>query len=283
MNSRKRQQTISREVACEGVGLHTGESATLTVRPAPPDHGVTFLRTDIAGAAPLSTTDLAPGADMRSALKNDTADLLTVEHFLAAMMAAGLDNLEVHIDGPEVPGLDGSSQGFLDMVDGGGIEEQDAPASEWIVESAVTVRNESGAMFAFPHDGFRVSYTLFYPQSVHAQGHGSFEITGESFRRELAGCRTFVMRAMVEAARAAGHGRGATTQNTLVLDDDGPFENELRFPDEPLRHKVLDIVGDLALMGAPLRGHVVGVASGHGLNQSLAAALRTAAKRVPVN
>ena len=275
-----RQQTISREVSCRGVGLHTGAEVVLTLKPAPADSGVRFVRTDLREAPPLTVADVDPSpAPGRTALRNGKADVQTIEHLMAALLGCGVDNIEAHLDGPEVPGMDGSARAFSELLESAGLHELDAPAFEWVVESAVSVHDGDASLVALPFEhGYRLTYTLGYPQSKLAQGHATFDAA--TFRRDLAPCRTFCLKAEIEALLAQGLGKGATRDNTLVIDGDSVEGNTLRFSDEPLRHKVLDLIGDLALLGAPVRGHIIGMCSGHRLNRQLAAKLADVARRV---
>jgi len=281
---RSRQQTIVREVSLDGVGLHTGEEARASLRPAPPGTGVTFRRTDVRDSPTLTVRDAREDSPTgRTALERDGVSIHTVEHLLAALMAAGLDNVEVLVEGPELPGKDGSAAAWAGAVMEAGIDEQDAPLEAYVVESPLVVRGGNASLVAVPGapGELRVSYSLYYRESRLARGYNSFVVTPESFAEEIAAARTFCMAGEVERLLALGLGRGASRENTLVLEENSVRGTTLRFPDEPLRHKVLDLLGDLALLGSPLSAHILGSRSGHTLNRLLVRKIIRTCRKVP--
>ncbi len=272
------QRTIASSTRLSGVGLHTGEEVVVELVPADVDTGVSFVRVDIDGepAVKASVSNLAQ-RPRRTALADGRAEVHTTEHLMAALWAAGVDNVVVRINGPELPGLDGSALPFYEAIRSAGVVAQDRPRREWRLKTPLAVQQNGASVMAMPFDGgLRVGYTLDYRQtglpSAQQVGIQYFEATldEEAFARDIAPARTFVLREEVEVLRAEGLGRGATTQNTIVLGPDGVIENELRFADEFVRHKVLDLIGDLYLMGGQIRGHVQALKSGHALNVQLA-------------
>ncbi len=274
-----RQATLGKPVELQGVGLHSGQTTRLRISPAPADHGVVFVRTDLGPEARVPAT-LAYKADRprRTAIRNGDAEVHTVEHLMAPLVALAIDNALVEIDGIELPGLDGSGLDYLTALEGGGRVELDAPARVLKLPRVVAVSSPHASAVALPADHFGVSYTLKYSSPHVPVQFYSGLITAETFKREIAGARTFCLRQEVEALQAAGLGRGANLQNTLVIGDDGlPIENRLRFEDEFVRHKVLDLIGDLALLGQRLHAHVIGVRSGHALNAALVREILAAA------
>ncbi len=278
------QKTLSKPVRLGGVGLHTGAEVRLELVPADPDTGVVFVRTDLAGCprveARISNLGFRP---RRTALVKGSAEVHTTEHLLAALCASGVQNVEVRLDAPELPGLDGSALPFYGAIQEGGIVPQGVPARQIDVVAPVHAEERGAWIAAFPSDNgsFTICYTLDY--SALAQSTGAspamqalatqyleVTVTEEVFAREIAPARTFVFEEEVHQLRAEGLGRGATPQNTVVLGRDGILENRLRFRDELVRHKVLDLIGDLYLLGSAPRGRFVAAKSGHALNVRIA-------------
>ena len=271
------QRTVRERGELTGVGLHTGAEATLRVGPAPVHHGVVFIRADLPGAPPVrADADHLGSRDRRTALVGPgEAEVHTVEHFLACCMGLGIDNLAVELDGPECPGMDGSGQAFCDLLVGLGVVDQDAERRLIEIEAPVAAAGAAGgAVVASPSaGGFFASYTLDYAHPHLGRQTVSLEVTPESFHEEIAPARTFCLASEAEALRAAGLGKGATYENTLVVGDDGVIDNETRWPDEFARHKLLDLLGDLFLAGADLRAHVHAYRTGHAANLDLVRAL----------
>lgn len=267
-----RQKTIVRPVSLKGIGLHTGEDVCVEIVPAAPNTGVFFTRTDLPDGLkiPASVFNLVHHP-RRTALGNKNAEVHTVEHLLATLLALGVRNLEVRVDGPELPGLDGSALPYVEALQDAGLTEQDAPAREIHLRSPVAVTDREASVVAVGRpDGLSVSYTLDYNSPLLDTQYFSVEVTEETFVQEIAPARTFVLEEEVRQLRTAGLGKGASTENTLVLGANGVIDNELRFKDEFVRHKILDLLGDLYLMSFPLCAHVVATKSGHSLNWQLA-------------
>jgi len=266
------RKTVSKPATLEGCGLHSGQKVRLQIGPAAAGSGLTFRRTDLPDATELTLADtFHDGPPFRSALKRGAAEVHTVEHVLSALSGLQVTDALISIDGAEMPGMDGSAQPFVEALKAAGVADLPGPAVEPIViKQALTVSEGAAQVAALPYDGFKVSYTLNYPNEPLAQGHLDIDFGAETFEREIAPARTFCMKKEAEALRAAGFGKGASTANTLVIEGRSVLENTLRFPDEPVRHKILDLVGDLYLAGRPVRGHIVGCRSGHKLNRALA-------------
>jgi UDP-3-O-[3-hydroxymyristoyl] N-acetylglucosamine deacetylase / 3-hydroxyacyl-[acyl-carrier-protein] dehydratase len=267
----RNQRTVQREGTVSGVALHSGARVDLRVRPAPADAGVTFVRTDLPGAPriPADAAHLATAGRRRTALVGEgSAEVHTAEHLLACCVGLRVDNLTVEVAGPEVPGMDGSGLPFADLFRSLGIVEQRAPRREIVVEEPLAVSaGEDATLAAFPFDGgFKVSYTLDYGHPWLGVQHVSFVVDEDRFAKEIAPARTFCLESEAEALRKAGLGLGATYENTLVVGDSGVVGNTPRWPDEFARHKVLDLLGDLFLAGADLRGHVQAHRTGHAAN-----------------
>ena len=273
----RNQRTIRREGEVRGVGLHEGVEALMRVRPAPADHGVVFVRTDLPSRPriPVTTANLTE-RDRRTALVGqEDAEVHTVEHFLSCCTALGVDNLEVEISGPECPGMDGSAREFCAMLDDAEIVEQDARRPSMNVSAPLALPIEgAGSLVALPaEEGLTVTYSLDYGDAFPGMQSFSVRVTPDSFREHIAGARTFCLESEAEYLRSQGLGKGANYDNTLVIGDGGVIENELRWPDEFARHKLLDVLGDIFLLGADLQGHIVAHRTGHAANLALVKAL----------
>jgi UDP-3-O-[3-hydroxymyristoyl] N-acetylglucosamine deacetylase/3-hydroxyacyl-[acyl-carrier-protein] dehydratase len=271
----RQQRTLKRPVKIEGVGLHTGKRATAELRPAEPGNGITFVRVDIdsepevpASGAYLKTRE------RRTCLFHEGAEVFTVEHLLAALSALQVDNVQVRIDAEEVPGLDGSAVEFVQKILEAGFVEQRAPRKVWSLNEPIYLSEGDASLVAVPgRGGLSIDYNLDFPEGVgqlsSTRQTVSFRLGADTFAEEIAPARTFVFEREIEQLQAAGLGKGADTSNTLVMSPAGPRDNELRFPDELARHKVLDLLGDLALTGVQIHAHIIATRSGHRTNHLL--------------
>ena len=276
-----KQRTIAREVALEGVGVHSGAPAVVTFRPADPDTGIRFRRVDLEGQPEVpADLDHVVSTELGTSVGVGETRILTVEHVLAAVAGEAIDNVVMDLSGPEPPIRDGSFADYLAVLEEAGAQEQDASAMVIEVRDVVTAREERGESYvATPADGLRVSATIDFDHPAIGRQFGSFEMEGDSFRKEISRARTFGFKADAVTLRARGLALGASLDNTVVLDDDGVMNEGLRFPDEFLRHKVGDIVGDLALLGGRLVAHVVAERPSHQGNIALAKAIRAQLRR----
>lgn len=271
------QHTLAATVRCSGKGLHSGAEATLALHAAAPDTGIVFVRTDLSGteipALPSSVTSLYRA----TTLGVGSASVATVEHLLAALFALGIDNARIEVDGPEVPVLDGSAAPFVEWIRDVGSVVQPQVRPILRVLRRVEVRDRERSICALPCDVFRIRYAIDFPHPLIRQQVISIEeLTGTSFERELASARTFGFLEEVDALRAAGLGLGGDLGNTVVLDAETVLNPDgLRYPDEFVRHKALDLVGDLSLLGASLEAEVSVDRGGHALHQRLVTALLT--------
>jgi len=264
------QKTIARDVELSGVGLHTGAGVTLRLRPAEPHTGIVFRRVDLPDRPEVpARAEYLHDQPRRSALRNGKAEVNTVEHLLAALAAHSIDNVVCEVNSVEVPGMDGSSLAFARAVREAGVKEQKEPLEPYAVRDPVHVEGANWAIVALPREepGLRLSYTLGYDEPREVRQSMTFDVEPDAFLDRIAPARTFVTSSEIEALTTAGLGQGATEDNTLVI---GPDEAEdaagLRFPDEYVRHKILDLIGDLA---RPLQAHVVAHRTGHAANRAL--------------
>jgi UDP-3-O-[3-hydroxymyristoyl] N-acetylglucosamine deacetylase/3-hydroxyacyl-[acyl-carrier-protein] dehydratase len=267
-----KQRTIAKEVALKGKGLHTGHAVNVVFKPARAGEGIRFVRTDIAGhpVMKLGDMDVISGGDAGrySALKNKEALIYTVEHLVSALAGFGIDNITIEIDGDEVPGFDGSADEYVKVLKSAGIVDLEADKEYFQIKEPISVSKNGASVMIIPAEDFKISYALEYPHPMLRQSI-TFTITPETYEKELSTCRTFCLKEEADALLAKGLGQGATTANTLVFGPNGVVDNTLRFTDEAARHKVLDCLGDLYLLGLPIKGHVFAFKSGHNLNREL--------------
>jgi UDP-3-O-acyl N-acetylglucosamine deacetylase len=263
------QQTLSRAVTVSGMGLHSGAAVTARLGPAPPGSGVVFRRIDLADAPLIPAALDEVVATARGVVLGRDARVSTVEHLLSAARGVGVDNLIVELDSEELPCGDGSAQIFVDAFDRAGVVGQDAPRHPIVLDSAVWVSNGSSIIVAAPAPTLAITYVATADGAALAPQIAEFRDGLDEYASAIAPARTWGLLAEVESLRARGLARGASLDTTLVIGPTG-FMNEPRFPDEMARHKILDAIGDLALLGRPLRAHVVAVRGGHALHVALA-------------
>jgi UDP-3-O-[3-hydroxymyristoyl] N-acetylglucosamine deacetylase/3-hydroxyacyl-[acyl-carrier-protein] dehydratase len=268
-----KQKTIKNPVTFSGNGLHTGKAVRMTIKPAGADEGVTFIRIDLPSKQQVKVRAANAVMDEKvtrcTVIESQGVRIFTIEHLMAALNGLGIDNVTVEIDAEEVPGLDGSSLEFVKAFEQAGLTEQQADKDVFTIQEPIIVANKTSTIVIVPHDHLNVSYTLDYDHPILRSQFFSNHIEPASFPKELAGARTFCLESEVDDIKAHGMARGANYQNTLVMSSQGPLENTLRYPDECARHKVLDIVGDLFLLGYPVKGAVYATKSGHALNRLL--------------
>jgi len=280
--SRPFQRTISKEVTVTGTGVHSGETVSLTFRPAEPSSGIRFRRLDMDGS-PEIPADVAHvvDTDRGTGLGEGEAKILTVEHVLAALVGLSIDNVLLEVEGPEVPICDGSFHDYVAALDEAGPVDQAEEAEVLTLSGVVQVGegDERSSYVAMPGNGLRISATIDFEHPIIGRQYGSFLVDEEGFRSELARARTFGFKADADALHSKGLALGTSLENAVVLDDEGVMNDGLRFDDEFLRHKVGDIVGDLALLGARLDAHIVAERPSHRGNVALVKAIRTHLRR----
>ncbi len=276
-----RQQTIAGPLEIDGVGLHKGERVRLRLLPAEVNTGIRFRRTDLEGSPDIAAVAANVAAtDRGTTLASGAAKVHTVEHLLSAAVGAGVDNLIVELDASEPPAGDGSARIFLEAFEAVGVREQDAPVKLIEVSDTFSVQEGDSRYVVTPAVAFEVATTLEYEHPLIGRQFGSFRIEPDVYRREVAPARTYGFEHEVEALRARGLAIGGTLENAVVLTEQGLAEGvALRFPDEFVRHKVLDLVGDLALLGARLAGQIVAQRPSHRGNVALAQEILSRAEK----
>jgi UDP-3-O-[3-hydroxymyristoyl] N-acetylglucosamine deacetylase len=263
------RRTLKRDVSCTGIGLHSGKPVRLRLRPAPAEHGIRFRRTDVGVEIPATLDNLAR-MDHATTLSRDGVSVGTVEHLLSALSALGVDDVQVEVDGPEIPILDGSAAPFVILIHEAGVRPLQAPRRYLKILDTVEVVRGGRSVRLSPADHFQVSYTIGFDHPLLRHQSISFKITPETFVEEIAQARTFGFLSDVEALRRGGLALGGSLENAIVIGESGVLNNTLRFEDEFVRHKVLDAIGDLALLGRPVVGHLKASKAGHALHAALA-------------
>lgn len=267
------QQSIKNEVNLEGIGLHTGNKVSLRFKPLAVNSGINFKRIDLP-AEPIIKADVnhilpSQRSPRRTSIGSDSIEIHTIEHLMAALAGLKIDNILIEVDNNEVPGLDGSSATFIDTLESAGIVQQDAPKHYFLLKEPIWAEEDGAAIVAIPAADYRIFYTLSYNHPMLKAQYLEFCISENSFVDTIAPSRTFCLEDESEDLRRQGLGKGANYDNTLVVSDNEIINNVLRFPDEFVRHKVLDLVGDLSLLGMPIKAHIIALRSGHPLNLKL--------------
>ena len=283
MAEARMQHTIEREAEIEGHGLFSGEAVTVRFKPAPVNSGIIFCRPDIDPSARIpATIDNVVPAFQRTSLGNGEIEIHTAEHFLAAVGGLGIDNLIVELDADELPACDGSAASYVRLFKQAGIVAQEAPRRTFVISEPVTVQDGGAMVSALPSndDGLSIIYQLDYGQdSVIRPQTFSVNLDRENFARDLAASRTFIFEDEIEKLREMGYGKELTYEDILVFGSEGVIQNTLRYPDEPVRHKVLDLIGDLMLLNRDIHGRIVAICGGHRLHQELVRKLRDLMQR----
>ncbi len=265
------QQTIRKPVTCSGVGLHSGCRVSVTLMPAPLDTGIVFIRKDVSGSPNIqvSIENVRP-ALLSTTVGIDGVQVQTIEHMLAAASGLGIDNLLVEIDAPELPVLDGSAQSFVSLMLAAGIASQDRRRSYLKVVRPIEVIEGDKRIAIRPASKSSVTYTIDYAHPLIGRQTYDYDWSRDAFVEDIAPARTFGFLQEVEALWEAGLGLGGSLQNTLILSEEGLLnEDGLRFADEFVRHKILDLIGDMMLLGVPVIGEIEAVRSGHALHARL--------------
>jgi len=268
------QRTLKNTVSCEGIGLHSGKNVRMVLNPAAEDTGIVFVRTDIGGAEIKAVASNTGGTNYATTLRQNGASVQTVEHLLAAFAGLGIDNARIAINGEELPVLDGSAGPFVRLIAEAGVVNQEKLRPMIKVIRPVIVREGNKQLAIWPSETASISCYIDFDHPLLKEQSYSCTLSEENFIREVADARTFGFLRDVEALRANGLARGGSLENAVILDDASVLNTDgLRYRDEFVRHKILDLIGDLSLVGMPLIGHVVAHKSGHGLNSRLAAKL----------
>jgi len=265
------QRTVARPISFTGIGLHLGKKVNVTIRPAEVDTGIVFLRTDLPDPIEIKA-DVANVIHTKFAttLGSNGAKISTVEHLLAAFIGLGIDNARIDIDSPEVPIMDGSASPFVYLLRSVGKKVQNKPKRFLVIRRPIKVCDGDKSAVLAPFKGLKITYTVDFNHHIIANQSYDMEFSNGNFEREICRARTFGFLKDVEVLKANGLAKGGSLDNTIVLGDFRVLNKDgLRFPDEFVRHKILDSIGDLSLLGVPVVGHLIAHKSGHSLNHRL--------------
>ena len=270
-----KQRTILREASVSGKSLHTGEAVTLTLKPAPEDHGIVFRRVDLYGKPEIKPNiDLVTDLVRQTTIEEGHTKLHTIEHVLSALTGSGIDNAMVELNASEPPIMDGSEKFFVNLIQEAEPVEQSKDRNFIELKEPVSVSIGGSSIIALPYDGYKITCTSADNRGLHSQ-HLSLDIDPETYTSQIAQSRTFVIYEEIEELLKLGKIRGGSLDSAIVLKGDKIMSKEpLRFPDELVRHKMLDIVGDLSLLGRPLKAHIVAILPGHRINAELSKAIK---------
>ncbi len=263
------RRTLRREVACTGIGLHSGRPVRLRLRPAPAEHGIRFLRTDVGVTIPATLAQIG-AQDHATTLRQDGVSIGTVEHLLAALCGLGVDDVLVEVDGPEVPVLDGSAAPFVILLHEVGLRPLAVPRLYLKVLKTVEAVHGAKSARLVPCDHFEVRYAIGFDHPLLRHQALALRLSGRTFADSIAPARTFGFLREVELLRKSGLALGGSLENAVVIGETGVLNNKLRFEDEFVRHKILDAIGDLALLGRPLLGRLEANKAGHELHAAVA-------------
>ncbi|MCX5859343.1 MAG: UDP-3-O-acyl-N-acetylglucosamine deacetylase [Proteobacteria bacterium] len=269
----ERERTIAKPVSVSGIGLHSGAKTFLTLKPAPPGSGITFFRPDLDPSLPIpARIDYVGDNRFATTLRRGEAEVATVEHLLAAVYSLEVDNLEAWLEGPEVPSGDGSAQIFVDLITAAGLKVQERDRSIFSIPYPLEAVNPEARITAGPEpgNGLSLEFRIAYPRLQVPEQTFHLRLSPELFRREIASARTYGFLEDLSGLKAEGKGKGGSLENAILISDGKVVNPEgLRFPEELVRHKILDLIGDLALLGRRVSGRVAAQYSGHCLNHQL--------------
>lgn len=264
-----KQKTIAREIMYSGIGLHSGAEVKMKLSPAPVDTGIVFIRTDLPNKPRIKAIASNVTSTLRATTIGDgEIKVFTIEHLMSALFASDIDNCYIELDNEEPPVVDGASEVFVKLLSEAGSVEQDKMRQEIVIKKVYRIDDKERFVMVVPYDGFRVSFTSLNPHPLIGTQYYDFMFDIDAYKKEIAPARTIAYEKEVEALHKMGLGLGGNLENVIVYNDEG-WMNKLRYADELVRHKILDIIGDLRLAGV-LKAHVIAVKSGHELNTKLA-------------
>ncbi len=265
------QRTLRRPISCVGIGLHSGNKVQLSLKPAAADSGIRFRRTDLGNLEVPATVNHLAGIQLATGLARNEVSVETVEHLMSALVSLGIDNVVIELNSPEVPIMDGSAAPFVYLIQEAGVKTLAQPRKYLKIVRPISLSRGDKRIALYPSDEFKVTYSISFDHPLLRHQARTVHVTEESFIEEIAPARTFTFLKDVEMLRQNGLALGGSLDNAIVLGETGVLNNALRFEDEFVRHKILDAVGDLALVGHPVIGHLVAHRAGHALHTEFAA------------
>lgn len=263
------QHTVGKELSYSGIGLHSGKEVVMTFKPAAANTGIVFVRTDLPGCPTIKAIAENVSSTVKATtLSENGAEVFTVEHLMAAMAMMEIDNIIIEMSSPEPPVTDGSAKVFCELIEEAGIVEQEAERKVYAIDKAFSVYDNDRYITILPYDGYRISFTSINKHPMLGTQYFDILLDKESFKKEIMAARTVAFTEELEMLRKLGLGLGGSLENVVVFDKDKVL-SEQRFEDELIRHKILDAIGDLYLLG-PIKAHVIAVKTGHAFNSQLA-------------
>lgn len=270
MNMHSYQRTVAKSVCCSGVGVHSGKKVNLTIKPAPINHGIKFIRTDLADSPSISAHfNMVVDTSLATVIGYDGFIVSTIEHLMASFAGLSIDNALVELDAYEVPIMDGSAGPFTSLIKSAGIIEQVAPRYFFVVKEPIELKEGGKSVDLYPSSIFKITCTIEYDHPLVKRQTYSINVSDHAFEHEISRARTFGFLHELEYLKRYGFARGGSLDNAVVIDKDEIINDDgLRYPDEFVRHKILDCIGDFSLLGMPILGHVVAKKSGHAFNHA---------------
>lgn len=270
MNIPLQQRTLAKSVSCSGIGLHSGKNVNLTVKPAPPNHGIKFRRMDLPGKPTITAHfNMVVDTSLATVLGFNGFIVSTIEHLMSSLAGLAIDNALVEIDDYEVPIMDGSAAPFVDLLLSAGIEEQKAPRCFFVIKKPIRIDHNGKSVCIYPDPTYRITCTIDYSHPLIGNQTYTLEVCDKHYESEISPARTFGFLKELEYMQRYGLARGGSLDNAVVLGGDHIVnDGGLRFHDEFVRHKILDCIGDFSLIGIPMLGHVVASKSGHEFNHA---------------
>jgi UDP-3-O-[3-hydroxymyristoyl] N-acetylglucosamine deacetylase len=265
------QRTLRRSISCAGIGLHSGNKVTLSLKPAPADFGIRFRRADLGGLEVPATVRHVGGINLATGLARDAVKVDTVEHLLSALVSLGIDNVVIELNSAEVPIMDGSAAPFVYLIQEAGVKRLPAARRYLKVVRPISLSRGDKRIALYPSEHFKVTYSIAFDHPLLRHQSRTVRMSEETFIDDIAPARTFGFLKEVEMMRQHGLALGGSLENAIVIGDTAVLNNALRFDDEFVRHKILDVIGDMALVGYPLIGHLVAHRGGHALHTQFAA------------
>jgi UDP-3-O-[3-hydroxymyristoyl] N-acetylglucosamine deacetylase len=270
MDNHFQQRTIANRASCSGIGLHSGKKVNLVIKPAPANHGIKFVRTDLPNSPEISAHfNMVVDTSLATVIGYDGFIVSTIEHLMASFSGLFIDNALVELDAYEVPVMDGSAGPFTELIKSAGSRVQEGLRYHFVVKEPIKLRENGKSVCLYPSSQFKISYTIDFDHPLINKQSYSVEMSDESFEHEIASARTFGLLHELEYMKRYGLAKGGSLENAVVVDSDRIVnEGGLRYRDEFVRHKILDCIGDFSLLGMPILGHLVVCKSGHAFNHA---------------
>jgi len=264
------QRTIKKPVNCTGIGLHSGKKVNLAIKPAPVNHGIKFIRTDLLNSPGITAHfNQVVDTSLATVIGSDGCIVSTIEHVMASFAGLSIDNALVELDAYEVPVMDGSAGPFIEMIKRAGIKNQSAPRHFFLIKEPIMLEEADKSVSVYPSETFKITYTIEFDHPLIKKQTYSLDLSDEIFESKICRARTFGFLHEVEYMKRYGLARGGSLENAVVIDKDSIVnEDGLRFKNEFVRHKILDCLGDFSLLGMPVLGHLIVVKSGHAFNHA---------------